>query len=140
VLDRARFSPGAIDGKAGDTTKLAIKAFEPNGDLEPTGDIDQRTWDALARADEQGALQEYEITAKDVAGPFAKIPDQMEEEAKLDRLSYSSPLELLAERFHLDQEFLTALNKGKDLARAGTNIWSRRFGRVRSTGGPDRGG
>jgi lipoprotein-anchoring transpeptidase ErfK/SrfK len=122
LLDRARFSPGAIDGKAGDNTKLAIKAFQQDRDLEPTGDIDQRTWDALARADNQGVLQEYEITAKDVAGPFAKIPDKIEEQAKVERLYYSSPRELLAERFHLDQEFLTALNKGKDLAHAGTKI------------------
>lgn len=64
LLERARFSPGAFDGKAGDNTKLAIKAFQQDRDLEPTGDIDQRTWDALARADEQGVLQEYEITAK----------------------------------------------------------------------------
>jgi lipoprotein-anchoring transpeptidase ErfK/SrfK len=122
LLDRARFSPGAIDGKAGDNTKLAINAFQQDRHLEPTGELDRKTWDVLTRADSERVLQEYEITAEDVAGPFARIPDQMEEEAKLEKLFYSSPRELLAERFHVDENLLTALNAGKDLRHAGTKI------------------
>jgi lipoprotein-anchoring transpeptidase ErfK/SrfK len=122
LLDRTRFSPGAIDGRPGDNTGLAVKAFQQARDLDPTGDIDQRTWEDLTRADAEWVLQEYEIIAEDVDGPFAKIPDRMEEEAKLKKLSYSSPRELLAERFHVDEDFLTALNVGKDLAHAGTKI------------------
>jgi lipoprotein-anchoring transpeptidase ErfK/SrfK len=76
----------------------------------------------LTHGDSDQVLEEYDITAQDVAGPFAKIPDRMEDETKLKKLSYSSPRELLAERFHVDEDFLTALNEGKDLSHAGTKI------------------
>jgi hypothetical protein len=42
--------------------------------------------------------------------------------ARLDRLAYRSPRQLLAEKFHLSDQLLTALNEGKDFARAGTDI------------------
>jgi lipoprotein-anchoring transpeptidase ErfK/SrfK len=42
--------------------------------------------------------------------------------AKLKALSYTSPAELLAEKFHMDEALLRALNPGIDFARAGTKI------------------
>ena len=53
---------------------------------------------------------------------FVKVPEQMEEQAKLKKLAYSSPLELLSEKFHVDEELLKALNEGKDFEQAGTRI------------------
>lgn len=53
---------------------------------------------------------EYTINEKDVRGPFVrKLPRKMEEQANLDALSYTSPLELLGERFHMSQSLLKAL-------------------------------
>jgi lipoprotein-anchoring transpeptidase ErfK/SrfK len=42
--------------------------------------------------------------------------------AKLKRLGFTGPLEALAERFHMDQDLLQALNPGADFGRAGTRI------------------
>ena len=42
--------------------------------------------------------------------------------AKLETLAYATPLELLAERFHMDEALITALNPGADFAKAGTTI------------------
>ena len=66
-------------------------------------------------------LIEYAITDADVKGPFVeKIPDKMEEQAKLDRLGYTSPEELLSEKFHMDHNLLKALNPGKSFSQIGT--------------------
>lgn len=68
-------------------------------------------------------MTEYTLTEQDVAGPFVEeIPPKMEEQADLKALSYTSPAEMLAERFHMSKDFLEALNPGKPLTKAGTVI------------------
>jgi len=64
------------------------------------------------------------ITPQDVAGPFTpNIPkDDYEAMASLPALGYASPLEALAEKFHMDEPLLQALNPGVDFSRAGTTI------------------
>jgi hypothetical protein len=42
--------------------------------------------------------------------------------AKLERLAYQSPRELLAEKFHMSEQLLSALNKGKTFDREGIEI------------------
>jgi lipoprotein-anchoring transpeptidase ErfK/SrfK len=42
--------------------------------------------------------------------------------ATLDALSYTGPLEMFGERFHMDVELLSKLNPGADFNRAGTRI------------------
>jgi lipoprotein-anchoring transpeptidase ErfK/SrfK len=64
---------------------------------------------------------EYTINEKDVRF-FRKLPRKMEEQANLDALSYTSPLELLGERFHMSQSLLKALNPNKSFDQAGTAI------------------
>jgi lipoprotein-anchoring transpeptidase ErfK/SrfK len=122
LLDRAGFSPGAIDGREGDNFENALRGFQKKNGLEQTGKLDKATWDKLTQGSEP-ALIEYTITAADVKGPFAeKIPAKYEDKAKLKRLDYTSAAEMLAERFHMDQEFLETLNRGKDFDKAGTAI------------------
>jgi lipoprotein-anchoring transpeptidase ErfK/SrfK len=67
-------------------------------------------------------LQRYTITAEDVEGPFVTVPSDMEAQAELEALAYESPAEALAEKFHMAQSFLKALNPGADFAAAGTEI------------------
>ncbi len=40
LLDRARFSPGEIDGVYGDDFGVAVKGYQENHGLKPTGTID----------------------------------------------------------------------------------------------------
>ncbi|TMI98556.1 MAG: murein L,D-transpeptidase [Alphaproteobacteria bacterium] len=122
LLDRAGFSPGAIDGREGENFENALRAFQKKNALGESGKLDQATWDRLTQ-NAAPALIDYTITAVDVKGPFAeKIPAKYEEKAKLKRLDYTSAAEMLAERFHMDQEFLGTLNPGKDLDEAGSTI------------------
>ena len=49
----------------------------------------------------------YTITPEDAAGPYvASIPDDYSQKAQLDRMSYTSVTEALAERFHMDENYL----------------------------------
>jgi len=122
LLDRANFSPGAIDGREGDNFENALRAFQKKNALEASGKLNKETWDRLVQSPAP-ALIEYTITAADLKGPFAeKIPNKLVDKAKLKRLDYTSAAEMLAERFHMDQELLEALNRGKDFDEPGTAI------------------
>src|SRR5690606_10225294 len=120
LLERARFSPGEIDGGAGTNTSRAIAAFQRARDLEPSGKLDEATWQALA-AGAAPALVSHTLTDEDVAGPFPKIPDDTMEKAKLDALGYTSVEEALAEKFHVAPRLIAQLNPGKPL-QAGTAL------------------
>jgi len=122
LLDRAGLSPGAIDGRDSDNFENALRGFQKKNALGETGKLDKTTWDKLTQSSEP-ALIEYTITAADVKGPFAEeIPAKYEDKAKLKRLDYTSAAEMLAERFHMDEEFLETLNRGKALDKAGSVV------------------
>jgi len=123
LLDRAHFSPGVIDGQEGSNLTLAISAFQEAHRLTVDGKLSPAVWDALA-VDANPVLTDYVITPADVAGPFTpEIPkDDYEAMSKLPALGYGSPLEALAEKFHMDEPLLQALNPGVDFSKAGTTI------------------
>jgi lipoprotein-anchoring transpeptidase ErfK/SrfK len=112
ALDRAGFSPGVIDGKAGKNTETALKAFQRAQGLTPTGQIDTATASRLG-PEFQDPLSTYAISAADVAGPFVKsIPEDMVKKADLPSLGYTSVSEMLAERFHTSPPALARWNPG----------------------------
>jgi lipoprotein-anchoring transpeptidase ErfK/SrfK len=123
LLDRARFSPGLIDGLDGENVQSAIRAFQAATGLAASGTLDTETMNRLIAGDGESLLTEYTILKDDVKGPFnRKLPTKMEQQAKLSRLNYGNATELLAEKFHLSEDLLKALNKGKRLDRANTKI------------------
>jgi len=121
-LDRNGVSPGVIDGRMGSNVTKALDAwFEETGERIDPSDTDL----ILSRLASSGGLafSTYTITAEDAAGPFiASIPSDYAEKAQLDRLSYTSTVEMLAERFHMDENYLKALNPGVDFTLPGVQI------------------
>ena len=122
LLDRQSFSPGAIDGRRSDNFANALRAFQQQNGLNTSGELDAATWQKLVESGEP-ALIEYKISTPDTKGPFAEeIPESYEKKAELKRLDYTGPLELLAERFHMDEGLLRQLNREKSFDKAGTVI------------------
>jgi lipoprotein-anchoring transpeptidase ErfK/SrfK len=123
LLDRSGFSPGAIDAFDGENVQKALAAFQQQNGLQPSGKLDPDTWSKLTATSQDPVLIDYEITQADVKGPFEKtIPPRLELMAKLKRLSYRSPREMLAEKFHMDESLLRQLNPKAAFDKAGTKI------------------
>jgi len=123
LLDRLGFSPGAIDARAEDNFAKALAAFQRTHDLAPSGKLDADTWEELAGSDDVPALVDYEIRDDDVKGPFTpSIPKKLEDMSTLEHLDYTGPVELLAEKFHVSEDLLRQLNRGRALDRAGSVI------------------
>jgi lipoprotein-anchoring transpeptidase ErfK/SrfK len=121
LLDRARFSPGQIDGRYGGDLGVAIKGYQEAHHLNPDGRIGAEMWRSLD-ADTRPLLTTYTVTTADLKGPFVPIPEDVQEQAAMKWMGYESSTEELAEKFHVSPQFLADLNPGKDLKKAGEVI------------------
>lgn len=121
-LDREGSSPGVIDGKMGSNVTKALVAWEHiSGETIDPNNTD----DILERLRLSGGMPivSYEITPADAAGPYvAAIPEDYSQKALLPGLSFTSTTEMLAERFHMDENYLKELNPGVDFTIPGTTI------------------
>jgi lipoprotein-anchoring transpeptidase ErfK/SrfK len=122
LLDRAHFSPGEIDGKFGENARKALRAYAEARQLPSSDELTDDVWKAL-QADGRAPMATYAITDKDVAGRFLrKLPSRMEDMKGIPMLGYASPREALAEKFHMSEQLLVALNPGRHFDRAGETI------------------
>jgi lipoprotein-anchoring transpeptidase ErfK/SrfK len=110
VLDRIGFTPGVIDGKMGMSTVNALKGFQEARGLKITGELDEPTVQALSQWKHIPATRVVTIPAGFANDKFVQIPKEREDQAKLDRMGYSSLGEKIAERFHTTEEVLAELN------------------------------
>lgn len=122
MLDRSRHSPGVVDGYLGGNTRRAIRYYRMANDLPEGDSIDKELVGSLLDSQGGDVFRTYTISEDDVAGPFNDIPADFEAMAELDELGYTSPREKLAEKFHMDEKFLAALNPGTDFSEAGAEI------------------
>jgi lipoprotein-anchoring transpeptidase ErfK/SrfK len=100
-----------------------VAAVETMLGLPVDGLVDKQVWSTLELTHSAPPLTEYLITDKDVAGPFVpEIPKNYAEMAKLERLAYRDTIEMLAEKFHMDESLLRQLNPDANFSQAGTTI------------------
>lgn len=122
MLDRVRHSPGVIDGMMGANTRRAIRAFQRSVGMQPSGEISPALVARLGEVASGELFQLYTVQESDVAGPFRSVPSSMTGKAELDSVTFETPAEKLAEKFHMAQSFLQEVNPGADFGVAGTQI------------------
>lgn len=111
ALDRAGFSPGVIDGFAGENVDKAITAAEKHFGFSEDGVMDA---ELSAKISFDGpALKEYQVTEEDASDLSESIPEDYAEKAEMEKQGFTSVEEKLAERFHMDIDFIKTLNDGK---------------------------
>jgi lipoprotein-anchoring transpeptidase ErfK/SrfK len=123
LFERAGVSPGEIDGKY-DAVLFdeIIAGFAEMQGLPADTRWSAEFWTKLSGASSGPVLTEYVITKEDAKGPFfPQLPDRMEEMQNFKSAGYRTLLEALAEKFHMSEQLLSALNPEKSL-QAGETI------------------
>lgn len=120
LLDRARYSPGVIDGQFNDNTRQALRAFERAQSLPVDGVLDRTVWNRLTGVDKIPALSVHTVDPADVAGPFVGlVPRSFQAMSRMESLGYRDAVEALAESFHMTPDLLMALNAANPIGEAG---------------------
>ena len=104
------FSPGVIDGKKGESFRLALRSFQESRGLKVTGELDPATRRALLEANRVSTVM-VTLAPDEVVGQHVyPFPANPEAQAKLKFLGYRNMLEQLSERYHTTPATIVALN------------------------------
>ncbi|MFZ2843563.1 L,D-transpeptidase family protein [Psychrobacter sp.] len=104
---------GAVDGSWGKNSRKAMQAFQMANGLTVTDTLNNETWQALSKNDKlmaQPVLVSYQLTDADINIKTTTIPAGAEAKAKLEGMYYETVIEGLAEKFHISENYLKALN------------------------------
>ena len=110
---------GAVDGSWGKNSRKAMQAFQMANGLAVTDTLNTETWQALTKNDklmQQPVLVSYQLTDADVNIKTTTIPAGAEAKAKLEGMYYETVIEGLAEKFHISENYLKALNPNAKFA------------------------
>ena len=83
LLKDAGFEPGSIDGLMGGQTRRAIREFQKEKGLWPTGKIDSKTWLELNR--EKEALKK-EVTSQPLVLPSEEKPPEKKSKEEIAKI------------------------------------------------------
>lgn len=123
LLSRRSISPGVIDGVDGENFRKAVAQFRRQERLAEGEEIDEAAWLILRGDSANDVIAAYTVTEKDAAYDFADdIPRDYAKQARMKRLSYTSPEEMLGERFHMSETLLGALNPERAFSQAGARL------------------
>ena len=115
-LDRANFSPGAINGHYGELTFKALALYrQSHGEQPPAPPAKPDTAPDITGLDLAGAgpaFIPYTVTDADLQS-IGPVPNAVVKQAKLKFLPYRDAAEAIGEKFHCDVRFLEQLNPGK---------------------------
>ncbi len=116
ILDHLGFSPGVVDGREGESLKLALTGFQTASGIRVTGTMDRPTLAALARYRATRPLRVVTLTPADISGPYSgRLPKDPAAQAQLPTLGYANLAERLTEQYHTSFATLIALNPGARL-------------------------
>ncbi|MGO4676870.1 L,D-transpeptidase family protein [Bosea sp. 2YAB26] len=124
LLSRRSISPGVIDGVDGENFRKAVAQFRRQENLGESDELDEVAWLGLGGDTDQDVVVEYKLSEKDTEYKLADaIPRDYAKQARMKRLSYTSPQEMLSERFHMSEGLLMALNPEQRFTSAGRGIY-----------------
>ena len=110
-LARRGFSSGSIDGVGGAQSAAALKAFQEEHGLAPSGTLDRATRGVLVMT--WPALGELTLSTGDVAR-LQVLHDTWVGKSEQTALDYETALELIAERAHASPKLIQRLNPAVD--------------------------
>ena len=125
-LDRANFGPGKIDGRFGGFSEKALGLYREAHNLpalpaspaavkqegQPEKTLPLPDLSDMDLASVKDVFIEYVVAEADVKAT-GKLPQEVPEMAKLKWLPYATVAETVAEKFHVDVDYLKELNPGK---------------------------
>ncbi|MEO5577765.1 MAG: L,D-transpeptidase family protein [Sphingomicrobium sp.] len=110
LMSAQGFSPGVIDGKAGQSFKLALRSFQEARGLPVNGVLDGPTRAALMSANRSSTVT-VRLGPDDVRSQYVMpLPKDPEKQAELPFMGYRNMLEKVAERYHTTPDTVVALN------------------------------
>ena len=122
LLDRANLSPGEIDGKYSARLDDGVAAFAEAYGLPADTGWGRSFWLALTSNVTGPALTQYALTRDDLKGPFVQLPAKIEDMQSFKILGFANVREALAEKFHLSEQLLAALNPDASFSEVGEKI------------------